>query len=131
MATASIARDEALMLRDFCKEHDITEVSFIKERGAYFCAKSGSEQEGDQKVCIRYLSGMDPSNDEDNNNYRDWHDTSEIKFGSSNVNVTFPVNWLDYVVACEAPFKRMFSIRIQKSVVTLLYVDGVAPFTKR
>jgi len=131
MGTASIKRGEAFDLREFCRKHNITEVGFIKGRGAYFHAKSVGGEGRNQKVYKQYLEGMDPSSVDDNNCYCDWHDSSEIRFGKNNINVTFPAAWLDYVLDPTKSSSKMFSIRIQKKVVRLLRVDGVSLFAKR
>ena len=121
MSTASITRKEALALRAFCQKFNVTEVEIKKERGAYFCANSGSEEEGNLQTYIQYLDGMNPNSTSDNNNYCDWHDRAQIKFGADDFRVVFPAKWLDKLVECpKLSRKRRFSIRLQKKSVTLL-----------
>jgi hypothetical protein len=121
MATASITRELALDLRSFCQKHNVTEVMFTKREGAFFSACVDSENDSDIDKHVCFLNGMNPNSVLDNMCFRDWHDTTEIKFGAANFHVTFPASWLD--IFAELPNlsnKRMFSIRIQKSGVTLL-----------
>lgn len=115
MATASITREEAKKLYEFCKTNKVDEFFFAKDQGAYFGATTGSQKNNDFSNSIHYVKGCNPTlNDE-------WYDYAWAKFGGDDFGVHLSTTWLEAFFNDESySNKRTFGIQINKRSVSLI-----------
>lgn len=116
MAIASISRENAKALLDFCRKHGLNEFFFAVDHGAYFGANVGKHGTESFAKCIHFLEGCDPDKDEE-----DWYDNAHTRFGGDDVGEFLPVTWL--AIICERPEysnKKMFSVNFGKRQVKLI-----------
>lgn len=116
MTVASISRESAVELYDFCTAHSLKEFFVAKDQGVYIGANIGSTQAGTLKNSIHYLDGMNPSVDGD-----DWYDNAGSKFGYDDFGEHLPIEFLEVFLTDPGYVnQRRFSLKIGKRKITLI-----------
>ncbi|MBB1438565.1 DUF3085 domain-containing protein [Shewanella sp. SG41-4] len=119
MTTASITREQAKALYEFCTKNNLDEWFIAKDHGAYFGATAGSNNAGNFSNSIHYIKGCNPDQDEEKEG--DWYDNAHDKFGGDDFGIHLPTSWLKAFFTDESfSKKRNFSIRVNKSSVSLI-----------
>jgi len=114
MAIASISRENAKALLDFCRKHGLENSFFAVDHGAYFGANIGKRGTESFAKCIHFLEGCDPDKDE-------WYDNAHTRFGGDDVGEFLPVSWLEIIFErAEYSNKKMFAVNFGKRQVKLV-----------
>lgn len=114
MTIASISRENAKALLDFCRKHGLDEFFFAVDHGAYFGANVGQYGTDSFANSIHFLDGCDPDKDE-------WYDNAHIRFGGDDVGEFLPTEWL--TIFCENPAykaKNRFTVNFGRTQVKLV-----------
>lgn len=115
MTIASISRENAKALLDFCRKHGLDEFFFAVDHGAYFGANVGKHGTESFAKCIHFLEGCDPDKDED------WYNNAHTRFGGDDVGEFLPIEWL--TIFCENPVykaKNRFTVNFGRTQVKLV-----------